>query len=176
MPDMQTALSTALSKMTTKEMTHVNNLLNQWADAEETTMTTPTPAQALTRVTNHVSRRTFNFFKENPGCNKKDAIQKLTLQGLKPASTSSLITQFVNAGQIRKDGDKYYTVNDEYQSLPATRTVQAKRLQAKKLKAQPTVMVQEPIPTVFSAHETINRMTVYQAREVYQELKSMFGS
>jgi hypothetical protein len=175
MPDMQTALSTALSKMTTKEMTHVNNLLNQWADAEKTTMTNPTPTQAPS-VTNNVSRRTFNFFKENPGCIKKDAIQKLTLQGLKPASTTSLITQFVNAGQFRKDGDRYYTVNDEYQSLPATRKVQAKRLQAKKLKAQPTVMVQEPIPTVFSAHETINRMTVYQAREVYQELKSMFGS
>jgi hypothetical protein len=141
-------------------------------------MTNSTPT--LNRVTNNVSRRTFNFFKENPGSIKKDAVQNLTLQGLKPASTSSLITQFVNAGHLRRDGDKYYTVNDEYQPLPATRKVQAqrlqaKRLQAKKLQALPTVMAQELSPTVFSAQETINRLTVYQAREVYQELKSMFG-
>jgi hypothetical protein len=176
MPDMQTALSTAISKMTTKEMTHVNNLLNQWADDEKTTMTDPTTPS---RVTNNVSRRTFNFFKENPGCIKKDAVQNLTLQGLKPASTTSLITQFVKAGQFRKEGDRYYTVNNEYRSLPTTRmkNLQNKKVKPEKIAAAPhTVMAQELPKAKQNPQEIVKHMNVYQARELYDHLRCMFGS
>jgi hypothetical protein len=184
MPDIQTALTTALSKMSVKEMNNVNNLLETWADAE-TTMTPSSPPKANKFIKNNVTREVFNFVKDNPGTTRRNVMDKLEAKGYKPSSTSSLITQFVRDTQFKNQLGGLYAVSTEYRNLPQSK----KRKVVKKVAAvkkptpvaavpetpkAPVLLVRRPMPS-FNAQEMVNRWSAYQAREVYQELKSIFG-
>jgi hypothetical protein len=192
MPDMQTALSTAISKMSIKDMSHVNNLLEAWADAEQdqTTMTqTFKPTNPIGAIKNNVTREVFDFVKHNPGTTRMNAVNKLEAKGFKKSSVSSLIAQFVRDDQFELRGGQLYPLTTEYRNLPQngkkklSKHKLAKKTAAVKAKAQPVVeeapkepaqLVRRPMPS-FNAQDMVNRWSAYQAREIYQELKSIFG-
>jgi hypothetical protein len=186
MPDIQTALTTALSKMSLGEMNHVNNLLDQWADAEATTMTTSSPpTKRIGLITNNVSRETFNCVRDNPGLTRAEIVEKLGRLGFKKSSVSSLIAQFMRDGQFRTSGTKLYAINNEYKNLPQTRKkkqirkvtagAKPKAVEVPETPTPPAMLVRRPMPS-FNAQEMVNRWSAYQAREVYQELKTIFGA
>jgi hypothetical protein len=121
MPDIQTALKTALSKT-----------LQQWDDDDEGT-SVPVPSVAkqpvsssfpvtsnqkpvmknLYNITNNVSRETFNYIKENPGSKRMEIITALGHRGFGKASVSSLIAQMRKSKMVHDtDGLWYADVND----------------------------------------------------------------
>lgn len=174
MPDMQTALTTALSKMNTKEMPNLNTLLDQWAESEATTMTKPSDRNH--RITNNVSRVVFNCIRDNPGISRRELVKRLLAQQFKESSVTSLITQYLRGGLIREDGNKLYAIDNEYRSV-YTANAKAKRKAIKaKAKVKPAAQSPTPAPTpeAFNPAALIESLTVYQAKLVYNELKTMF--
>lgn len=158
MPDIQT------------EMTKV---LNEW-NKPEATMTPPTKADK--RVTNNVSRILFDYIKEHPGKPINGVIQDLKLKGFKTASTTSLISQFCRKGLIRRDGFQLYAVVPEYVAMPDPTK--------KKIEYKPMPKAEAPAPakskfifrkTDFDPKKTLEDLSVYQAHDLYRELKEMFG-
>lgn len=113
MADLATALQTALNKTKEKQMatTHttedVKKIAREWdKDAQ--------PVKAGFKVTNNVSRSTFDLIKANPGCKRQDIVNLATKQNFNPTSVSSLIAQFTRIGHVRKDenGRLYVTQNE----------------------------------------------------------------
>jgi hypothetical protein len=134
MPDMQTALKTALSQT-----------LQQWDDDGEappppsvqpvstsfpvTSNQTPTMTN-LFNVTNNVSRSTFNYIKDNPGSTRQEIIIALEHTGFTKSSVAALISQMNKAKMIHKTNDLWYVDVPEY--IPIKNTTYVK----KKAKAQ----------------------------------------
>ena len=133
MPDMQTALKTALSRT-----------LQEWDDDGEispqppTINTTinnsvPTPSQGIPvkktfGVTNNISRVTFDYIKNNPGSTRKEIIEALEHKGFVGGSTSSLIAQMRRNKMIHETNNAYYADIPEYRpikSLKALRKIDA---------------------------------------------------
>ena len=133
MPDMQTALKTALTRT-----------LQEWDDDGETfsppsTINTtinnsvPTPSQEIPmkktfNITNNISRVTFDYIKNNPGSTRKEIIEALEHQGFAGGSTSSLIAQMRRNQMIHETNNAYYADIPEYRpikSLKALNKMQA---------------------------------------------------
>jgi predicted transcriptional regulator len=121
MADLATALQTALNKTKEKQMatTHtaedVKKIAREWdKDAQPTEPTKPYHF----RVTNNVTRTTFDLIKASPGCMRADIVDLATKQNYNPSSVSSLIAQLVRVGQVRKDADgRLYVMQSEYTSI-----------------------------------------------------------
>lgn len=121
MADLATALQTALNKTKESNMqsnTQTSNLkqtIKQWdKDAQPTDTAKP----QYFRVTNNVTRATFDLIKANPGCMRNDIVDLATKQNYNPSSVSSLIAQLVRVGQARKDPDgRLYVTQSEYTSI-----------------------------------------------------------
>jgi hypothetical protein len=119
MPDIQTALKSALSRT-----------LQEWDDDGETspqpstinttiTNSVSAPSQAPTmtnlfNVTNNVSRSTFNYIKDNPGSTRQEIIIALEHTGFTKASVAALISQMNKAKMIHKTNDLWYVDVPEY--------------------------------------------------------------
>jgi hypothetical protein len=134
MPDMQTALKTALRAT-----------LQEWDDDGETfphspsvqpvsVPPTPQPTQGIPmakktfNVTNNISRVTFDYIKNNPGSTRKEIIAALEHQGFAGGSTSSLIAQMRRNNMIHETNNAYYADIPEYRpikSLKALRKMEA---------------------------------------------------
>ena len=133
MPDMQTALKTALTRT-----------LQEWDDDGETSPQTttinttvnnsvPTPSQEIPmkktfNITNNISRVTFDYIKNNPGSTRKEIIQALEHQGFAGGSTSSLIAQMRRNQMVHETNNAYYADIPEYRpikSLKALRKLEA---------------------------------------------------
>ena len=119
MPDLQTALQSALIKTT----------LNAWDAHEdqirkpqqEKPMANPNPVVTVAEgahgfiASNNVMRETFNAVKHAPKMQLKEYVEMLTLNGFKPNSTSAVLYQLIRAGQIARDGNGALSVTcDEY--------------------------------------------------------------
>jgi hypothetical protein len=121
MADLATALQTALNKTKEKQMatTHtaedVKKIAREWdKDAQPTEPTKPYHF----RITNNVTRTTFDLIKASPGCMRADIVALATKQNYNPASVSSLIAQLVRVGQVRRDPDgRLYVMQNEYTSI-----------------------------------------------------------
>lgn len=132
MPDMQTALKTALTRT-----------LQEWDDDGETSPQTtinttvnnsvPTPSQEIPmkktfNITNNISRVTFDYIKNNPGSTRKEIIEALEHQGFAGGSTSSLIAQMRRNQMVHETNNAYYADIPEYRpikSLKALRKLEA---------------------------------------------------
>ena len=134
MPDMQTALKTAL-----------RTTLQEWDDDGETfphspsvqpvsVPPTPQPTQGIPmakktfNVTNNISRVTFDYIKNNPGSTRKEIIDALEHQGFAGGSTSSLIAQMRRNNMVHETNNAYYADIPEYRpikSLKALRKMEA---------------------------------------------------
>lgn len=173
MPDIQTAMTNALSKQSSNEMTHINNLLTTWADEPPTTMTTPTDK----RVTNNVSRVLFNYVLDNPGRLKKQIVHTLDSKGFKAASTTSLLSQFVRCGLVRIEDGKLYAAAPAYN--PLYKQIAKAKKPRRVAKSLPKTIAAHaapmPIEGAFDTKRMIASLSVYQARDLYTELREMFG-
>lgn len=133
MPDLKTALQEALNR---NQQDSVNTaLLNAWdkdtADSktqqgESTVPTTKFP------ITSNISRNLFNLVRDNPGIQFFDIKKKLKEHN--PNSLGSLLTQMVNQGMLKREGEHlryhYQALIPEY--VPIKTRSRKKAQEAKK--------------------------------------------
>ena len=128
MPDMQTALKTALTRT-----------LQEWDDDGEISPQTPTinttinnsvptPSQAIPMkktfgITNNISRVTFNYIKNNPGSTRKEIIEALEHQGFVGGSVSSLVAQMRRNQMIHETNNLYYADIPEYRPIKSLKAL-----------------------------------------------------
>jgi hypothetical protein len=128
MPDMQTALKTALTRT-----------LQEWDDDGETfsppsTINTtinnsvPTPSQAIPMkktfgITNNISRVTFDYIKNNPGSTRKEIIEALEHQGFVGGSVSSLVAQMRRNQMVHETNNLYYADIPEYRPIKSLKAL-----------------------------------------------------
>ena len=215
MPDMQTALRSALTKT-----------LQTWDDEGEA----PPPVQPVStsspltstqkptmlnqhKITNNVSRVTFNYVKDNPGSTRTEIITALGYQGFGKGSVSSLLAQMRKSKMMHDTNGLWYADVQEYQPIknmnykskakpkPAKKpTTGIGALLKAKLEAMPTpsqdamdaaaraMSYPDQTPPIVPTRKgfvsivrnrepqsIIDNMTVYQARELYDHLKKLFG-
>ena len=203
MPDMQTALRSALTKT-----------LQTWDDEGEA----PPPVQPVStsfpststqkptmlnqhKITNNVSRVTFNYVKDNPGSTRLEIIKELGYQGFGKGSVSSLLAQMRKSKMIHDTNGLWYADVQEYQPIKNVNyksKAKPKSKLGKALEQKIAAMAKPPVDTsagiaalrdeapiqrsfltklvrTQSPEDIIGNMTVYQARELYVHLKSMFG-
>lgn len=104
MPDLKTALQNALNR---NQQDSVNTaLLNAWdkdtADSKTQQGERTVPSTAFP-ITNNISRNLFNLVRDNPGIQFFDIKKKLTEYN--PNSLGSLLTQMVNQGMVKREGE-----------------------------------------------------------------------
>lgn len=84
----------------------LKSTLNEW-DADEQKQIKgeimDTTKKHLFGVTNNASRTTFNYVRDNPGLRIGELIKRLSAQGFKDTTVSSLAYQMVTVGMLRKD-------------------------------------------------------------------------
>ena len=166
MPDIKTALSGVLSEweldnqQQEKKVKHVPHF----------------------KVTNNVTRATFDFVKSNPHQSCKTICSALEKRGYKPSSIGSLLTQFVKNGLCIRDANgNYTTIVNEYSPIKVRKQIKAAQVIQKAkttrgegiaaLSAQPTyVAVAE-----WNVQAVLNDMSIVQARAMYDALKKIFG-
>ena len=135
MPDMQTALKTALTRT-----------LQEWDDDGEISPQTPTinttvnnsvptPSQGIPmkktfNITNNISRVTFDYIKNNPGSTRKEIIEALEHQGFAGGSTSSLIAQMRRNKMIHETNNLYYADIAEYRPIKSLKAIKKMEAQA----------------------------------------------
>jgi uncharacterized protein YneF (UPF0154 family) len=133
--------------------TELNKVLNEWENGAPSAPSS-----------DNVSQRTFKYIQDNPGCTAKSAITALEAMGLKPSSTTSIISAMVRQLSVRKD---------EYKRLYATAPVYVplKQNSVKKPKpkvapaAQGIAALHIP-PRAFDAAALVDTLTLRQALEV----------
>lgn len=161
MPDIKTALSTALQTWT--------------KDVKEPDVQAARKGFA---VTTNVSRALFDYVKAHPGHSRKAVRSAMINAGYSDTSVSSLLGQFLAVGHFRIVGDGVFTDLAAYEpvkasALRAARAAQKKRPEfhyppAKK-KAQQDA---PPAPEAeFNPQALVGKLTLPQARELYDLLR-----
>ena len=190
MPDIQTALSNALNNT-------LKNTINEWEkDDMQTTQTNTQPKSTrFFDITNNVTRATFDYVKHRPNETSAEICASMAKLGYKESSVGSLLAQFAKQGLAeRDDRGRYITIVPEYKPLKNKKKeakVVAKPVETPKRKyekrsegiaaLQPDVS-ETPAPKRFvtlvrskTPDDILKDMTVFQARELYDYLKKMFG-
>ena len=139
------------------------------------------------KPTNNVSRETFNYVRNNPHCTAKQICDALEKRGFKRASVGSLISQFLKQNFIARDNNSRYTaVVNEYTPLKSTKKFRAEGKRINKIVTKPksagiaALKVDTTSATPFSVtpwttEGIISKLSVIQARALYDELKKIFG-
>jgi hypothetical protein len=184
MPDIKTALSTVLSAWEKDEQKQIN---------QEKTMNTP-----LFKPTNNVTRETFNYIKNNPNKTTPEVCKALVQRGFKESSVHSICAQLSKQGQVVKDGytKRMVAIGAEYKPLKsasAFKTIKEGKPTVKVVKRREPVQdaglasiapVQEKVDTSrstivlnrnWTARGVVDKLSVVQARELYDLLKQIFG-
>jgi hypothetical protein len=185
MPDLKSALQNAIESW---EPTPTNKPVQQ--QPEEKTMS----KRPSFEIKNNVTRVTFDYVKLHPGTTAAAACKDLAKHGYKESSVTALMAQFVRAGlAVRDNKHGYRVVVDEYIPMKASQKYTKKTV----VKAKPAPKASTPAPQsegiaalqpeatakrvtnilVFgkSPEEVIKNMTVFQAKELYEYLKKIFG-
>lgn len=130
------------------------------------------------KVTNNVTRATFDYVKNNPRQSCKTICKALEKQGYKPSSIGSLLTQFVKNGLcIRDVNSNYTTIANEYSPIKLNKHTKTKQVieKAKTTRGE-GIAALSPQPTwVKRETDIINSLSVMQARSLYDALKKIFG-
>jgi hypothetical protein len=188
MPDIQTALSNALK-------TTINNWEKEDMQTTQTN-TQPKPTRFFD-ITNNVTRATFDYVQHHPNETSAEICASMAKLGYKESSVGSLLAQFAKQGLAeRDDRGRYITIVPEYRPLKAkkkTLTIVPKPVEAKRKyeKRAEGIAALHPDASEMQAHAPAKRfvtlvrsktpddilkdMTVFQARELYDYLKKMFG-
>jgi len=186
MPDIKTALSSVLS---------------QWEQDEKKQITQqqekPMGAK-LFRTTNNVTRETFNYIKNNPNKTTPEVCKALVQRGFKESSVHSICAQLSKQGQVIKDGHtkRMVAIGNEYKPLKSAskfKSSNASKTTLKVVKRKDVPQdaglaaiapVQEKVDTSrstivlnrnWTAQGVVEKLSVVQARELYDLLKQIFG-
>ena len=150
--------------------TELSKVLKEWNPTEPTTMTQKPHAA----VTNNITRATFDCVAQTPGITRKDLIVKLSDKGYKSSSSSSMVTQMLQNGNFRYQGDGLFTAHAEY--APRPRQVPKKIRVKKPVRIEPAPAPQAPqINAAWNAENLLNSLSIKQARALYDELRKTFG-
>lgn len=191
MPDIQTALNNALNNA-------LKITINDWEkdDMQTTQINTQPKPTRFFDVTNNVTRATFDYVKKHPNETSPEICAGMAKLGYKESSVGSLIAQFAKQGLAeRDDRGRYITIVDEYRPLKAAKKtltlipkpeeVKPKRKYEKRsegIAALRPNAIEMPAPKRFvtlvrskTPDDILKDMTVFQARELYDYLKKMFG-
>ena len=129
MPDIQTALKTALSR-TLQEWDDDGEIVSPPSPTINTTINNSvpqpsqgTPVKKAFGITNNISRVTFNYIKNNPGSTRKEIIQALEHQGFACDSTSSLIAQMRRNKMNHETNNLYYADIPEYRPIKSLKAL-----------------------------------------------------
>ena len=134
------------------------------------------------KVTNNVTRATFDYVKNNPHQSCKTICKALEKHGYKAASVGSLLTQFVKNGLCARDANSNYTaIANEYSPIKAHKQLKTNQViqKAKATRGQ-GIAALSPQPkyipvTEWNVQAVLNDMSIVQARAMYDELKKIFG-
>ena len=134
------------------------------------------------KVTNNVTRATFDYVKNNPRQSCKTICKALEKQGYKPSSVGSLLTQFVKNGLCARDANGNYTaIANEYSPVKASKKLKTKQvIQKAKTTRGEGIAALSPQPkyipvTEWNVQAVLNDMSIVQARAMYDALKKIFG-
>jgi hypothetical protein len=142
------------------------------------------------KPTNNVTLETFNYVRDNPNKNSSEIRNALRQRGFNVGSVGSLITQFTKQGQFAKDHNgRYATTVREYTPLKSTKKFRSEGKRVNKIvqiKGKPksagiaALQVDATTPKPFSVTPwttagIISKLSVIQARALYDELKKIFG-
>lgn len=188
MPDLQTALKNAIE---TWEPSPADKPFQTVQQPEEKPMSN----KITFPIRNNVTRVVFDYVKLHPGTTTSAASRDLAKNGYKESSVTSLMVQFVKCGlAVRDNNHGYRVVVDEY--IPMKSSMKRKPLPKAPSKVKATkaervepksdgIAALQPEATakrvtnilVFgkSPEEVIKNMTVFQAKELYEYLKKLFG-
>jgi len=130
------------------------------------------------KTTNNVSRSVFNYVKDNPRTLRADVIKSMEELGYNKSSVTSLIGQFLRQNMFKFDGvgPGLSVTQPEYTPLPSNYKKKVKPVAKVTAKSKEVATI-EPVPAV--NHDTLvkamlSRMSIIQAREMYDELKLIF--
>lgn len=151
MPSLQDALQQALAKSIPAPTPDLNTTLNEWEQDEQTitqekTMQTVQsverganrePGSRYFGVSNNVTRETFNYVRDNPGCTRVECTKALAKRGFKENSVTSILGQLVATGQLEKGEN-----NTVRALIPEYRPVKAGELQKIRDKAKNAVRME----------------------------------
>lgn len=196
MPDLATALQTALNNTKEKQMQtrtttpeDVKQIIDQWS--EDDPRDEPSTGKQLFQPTNNVSRETFNSVLNNPNQPFRFHLKTLVDRGFSAGSIGTLISQMTKAGMIQKDdAGNFHALQKEYspikyKSKPKVRAVVSKRGYVKTgmykkmnddrgiaaLNPQPTA----PAPAAFNADELLSTLSFAEVLTLYKKIKTMMG-
>ena len=174
MSDLKSALQKAIEKRANPLLTKT---LDEWEQDEQNYMNKQ-PAIPFP-ITNNVSRATFNQVRDNIGTTVH-TVKALIARGFKKSSVTSLIAQMLRQSIIKKNAQGLlYTDLKEYTSLKNNKKTKRKVVIIKRrelstgiaaLKAEPTPVIKPP----WTPAEVLDKLTVIQARALYDELMRIF--
>ena len=148
-------------------------------------------------IKNNVTRATFDYVKQHPGTTSAAACKDLVKQGYKGSSITALMAQFVRSGQAVRDNNHGYRVLvDEYIPMKAAQKYTKKPKAHSKVKpakateskavgiaalhtdGAETQVAKRIVNTIVlgkTPEDVIKHMNVFQAKELYEYLKKVFG-
>ena len=143
----------------------LSKVINSW----ETNVPTTTP-QIGRKITTNSTRITFNYVRDNPGVTRVAATIALAKLGVKPSSSTSLISVMVARGNLRVMPDgSLFSVQTEYAPINPLK-------KPKSVKTLTPVPPPEPVePVEWTVESVIGNLNIRQARAVYDELRKIFG-
>lgn len=174
MPDIASALQKAL---------------NDWEPTAP--VATPAPSKSHFAVTNNVTRITFEYVRDNPGKTRIEINKELEAKGFNAGSVSSLLGQMLKQGMLRENAHLLYATTNEYTPIKPSKKLKAMQTNPERKKvvlvskrtgevvgAAPKVEPTQLPPNVkFNATipQLLDTLSVVQARELYDELRKIFG-
>jgi hypothetical protein len=168
--------------------TEMQKILHAWEQPE----TTEQPKETTVfKPTNNVSQQTFNFVRDNAGCTRAHAIQKLVQSGHKKSSVTSLIGQMLRQGHITKNNyGMLYPNGDEYRPIKSAKVTAKREAKVNKPKTSKVrtsgglaALVNEPMAEAFEHRPDIrtsidvimDTVSLNDAHELYRRLHLYFG-
>jgi hypothetical protein len=172
--------------------TEMQKILRTWEEPYPQPETTEeTKETTMFKPTNNVSQQTFNFVRDNAGCTRVHAIQKLVQSGHKKSSVTSLIGQMLRQGHITKNNyGMLYPNGDEYRPIKSAKVIAKREAKVKKPKTFKlktsgglAALVNEPIaqalehrPDIRTSIDVImDTVSLNDAHELYRRLHLYFG-
>ena len=175
----------------------LSKVINSWeAPTQAAPKAEPTAeAKPYFSVTNNVCRATFDCIVANPGKTRTEIGKMLEKQGYKKSSTTSLMGQMVKQGRIRDANGLVYATSTEYKPLKsakvwanyvakqAAEAPQRKRIEivnkrtGEVINPRPvtTALPMPQISTALDAEAMLHKLSIVQARALYDSLRKIFG-
>ena len=138
----------------------MSKVIQQW-NTEPVTMTNTEPTHNVGGT-----QATFDCIKNNPGKTRTAIRDLLTAAGVKVGTSTSLLSQMNNRGNVREVDGLLYVAQDAYVARPRRVSTPAPAV------APPPVVAE---PEVWAASDVVDKLSVRQARAVLNELKVLFG-